>query len=1205
MGVAVSHVDIAAPWNCERGWTELKSGGKTLSPETRSTFPQPLSANHILMRKSLLAAAALAPLWLLASQTPAAAQTTISSSTSTPQNTAADGDITIASGGSINPSAPNTAAVTLNSNNAVINNGSIAYKDINNVVGIAIVGGNTGSVANNGSIIVNESYTTKDANGDGVVEAPFASPTSNGRYGIQLTGTSPFVGSIVNDSTITVQGDQSYGISLEAPLTGSLSTSGAIALTGDNGSALRETAGVSGDIQITAAITATGQNSTGVSLSGNVGGRVGLYAGVTTTDYGLTTRTTSPTSLTTIQNTATEVNPNAGSAFVVAGSVGGGVFIGAPPANTNASDITTDADGDGLIDSGEGSGAVTTFGSAPAMVIGGTGATTIGGFVATPTTPTGSDNTGDNGFGVVIEGAVAGEGVYDTVPATGLQIGGVINPLTNTVTGTVSIPGGVQITGSVEASAYAANATGIHIGAGATVSELENRGIISASVSPPNATTSTVPAFNGVATALQIDAGATLSTLINSGSISAGVTGVSGGTISAIAVADRGGGITSVTNTGVISALLTPDTTGSTITGAPVKLANGNTTENTSGQVALDLSANTTGVTLTQQQAPTQVVTTTTTSGVTTSVVTTTAPVLPLTQSTSAVSGTSTSGSTTTVTTIPASPSISGDIYLGSGSNTVNLLAGTVAGALDLGSGATASLTIDNGAVYAGALSYTGAALALNVNNGELNNSNPATFNTSSLHVGASGILFFGVDPVNNKATEFLTSGSAVFDTGAKIGLTFISNATAAQTFTIVSAHSLTIGETSTALAGPVPFIFDSSITANPAAGTISVTVSPKSAAEMGLNPSQAAALPATYQALTQDAPVQTAFLNQYTRSGFVGLYNQLLPDYAGGTFQAANAASMAISRATAESNDIENPSGSRGAWMQEVFVGVNQGAGQTDGFRGGGVGFVGGVETGGSGLGAFGVTSAFVTTSITDPHLPGDSQTSMSQLEVGGYWQGEFSGLTADARIGAGYAWLGGRRELVQTDSSGDITLDRKVKSSWDGYTLSGRFGLTYKWSFNDHFFGGGWFVQPQAHIDYFLLDQNAYHDNEAEGGPALAMAFQSNTGQETSGTASITFGRKLGTGLVWRPQVELGVRDVFSGDAGDTTARFLGTTGQPTGPSFTLTPADITGAAGIARFKVKASSEYYELGVEAGGEVLSSRYQEGDVKATIRVLF
>ena len=141
---------------------------------------------------------------------------------------------------------------------------------------------------------------------------------------------------------------------------------------------------------------------------------------------------------------------------------------------------------------------------------------------------------------------------------------------------------------------------------------------------------------------------------------------------------------------------------------------------------------------------------------------------------------------------------------------------------------------------------------------------------------------------------------------------------------------------------------------------------------------------------------------------------------------------------------------------------------------------------------------------------------------------------------------------------------------------------------------------MQPQAHLDTFFLYENAYNESEAQGGPALAMAIGSLSGNETSGTASILFGRKLGTGIVYRPEIELGIRDTFTGTAGDLTARY-----QSGGPSFTLTPADVTGAAGIARFKLKASSEYYELGFEAGAEVLSSRYEEGDMKLSVRVLF
>jgi hypothetical protein len=1184
------------------------------------------------MRKSLLAAVALAPLWFLASQTPAAAQTTITNSTSAPQTTAADGDITINSGGSISPNLANTAAITINSSNNVVNGGTIADKDVNSVVGIEVLGGNgsAGStlvVTNSGTIALNESYASTDSNKDGVNEAPFASPTSTGRYGIQLMGTQPFYGNIANTASIVIQGDQSYGISLEGPLAGSLTNTGTITLTGDNGAALRETAGVNvipgvagtGNVLISGAITVLGQNSNAVSLSGAVGGRVSVYSTLSSTDYGTVTRSTTPSELSTVQGTANtsinEVNPNAGSAMVVSANVGAGIIIGAQPANTNTSDVTTDLDGDGIVDSGETSGSVITYGSAPGLVIGGANNITIGPFASTPVIPTGGIGTNSGGYGLVIEGSVDGLGIYDNVSSTGLQIGG--------LGGTTTIAGGIQILGAVDAASYgAASAVGIHIGAGATVPTIFNGGTIGASIDAPNTTTNTIPPFNATATAIQIDAasgnlaGGQVTSLINNGTIAASITASPGGVDSVTAVVDRGGGITSVINTGAITTALASDTLNTTVSGTGVTLANGNTTQNTSGTIALDLSANTTGTTLTQQQAPTLVVTTTTTDSVTTSVVTNVAPVSgTLVQTTAADTTTTTSGSTIVTSTVPASPEIVGDIYLGNGSNTVNILAGTVTGALSMGSGATGSVTIDNGAIYTGAFTYTGAALALNVNNGTFDNSSPSAsptglsnvpYKLSSLNVGSTGILYFGVDPVNNRAAEFLVSGAATIASGAQIGLTFISNATGPQTFTILKAGSLNLGS-STAISGPVPYIFNASLTPNVAAGTITLAVSPKSATQLGLNPSQSAALPATYQALTGDSQLQTAFLNQYSRSGFLSVYNQILPDYAGGTFQAANAASLAISRATAESNDIENPTGSRGAWAEEIFVGVNQGSGQTDGFRGGGVGFVGGLETGGSGLGAFGVTSAFVTTSVTDPHLPGDSQTALSEFELGGYWQGDFNGLTTDARLGAGYASVAGRREFVQTDATtGDITLDRKEKAQWGAYTISGRFGASYRWSFNDHFLGGGWFLQPQAHVDYFMLAQGSHNDNAAQSdSTAFAYAYQGTTGQETSGTASITLGRKLGTGLVWRPQVELGVRDVFTGTAGDTTVRFEGTTGAPTGSSFTLTPADVTGTAGIARFKLKASSEYYELGVEAGGEVLSSRYQEGDVKASIRVLF
>jgi hypothetical protein len=1151
----------------------------------------------------LLAATALAPLCFLASQT-ASAQTTsatatVSSSTSTPvttlNTTTNGGTLTINSGVSIQPAAPNTSAVTVNSNASLSNLGTLSYSGVNNVVGLTLQGGYAGTIVNDGVIDVTESFTPSDPNNNGVNAEPFASVSSTSRYGIYLAPGAPFTGELENQLTIEVQGNNSYGILLQAPLIGDIIDTGTIAVTGASttpgvaaGAGLLETGGVSGNVTIEGTVTALGKYTNAVDLAGGVGGRVSVYAALSSTDYGDTTRVAAGTTLQTIEANTAETDPNSGSALIVGGNVGAGVIIGAPPTYTNSADSTSDRDGDGTVDSVETTGTVTTYGAAPAMIIGGSTNTTIGGFVAASST----DFT--NGYGVIIEGDVYGYGVYDNVSSTALQIGG--------QGGTTTIAGGLLVAGDVEATGYGdTQTTAIHIGTGASLPTINNLGLISASVSPPNSTSSNYTAFTATATAISIDPGATVSGLVNSGTIQALIEGDQNDTVSVIAVQDKGGGISSVTNTGTISASFTADAVGAIVTGTPVTLANG--TKDANGTVALDLSNNTTGVTLVQSQPPNTVVTTVTTSGV--PVVTVSYQPIPagtLAITTTVTETTTTTGNTSVETIVPVSPSITGDIYLGNGPNTVSILAGTVAGAISMGSGPTASVTLDNGAIYEGALSYSGtsgAGLTINVNNGTFDNTSPTTFKTASFTIGSKGLLYFGVDPLNNRAALYTVSGAATVAAGGQIGLVFDSNATKAQTYTLLTAGSLNIAASATALLGPVPYMFNAALTPNAATGTISLTISPKTPAELGLNPSQSAALGATYNALTYDLPVQAAFLGQYTKSGFLGVYNQILPDYAGGTFQAANAASLAIGRATSEANNIENPTGSRGAWVQELFVGVNQGVGQTDGFRGGGFGFVGGVETGGSGLGAFGVTAAIVETTIADPHVPGDSQTAMSQMEVGGYWQGEINGFTADARIGGGYLWMAGRREFIETDSAGDISLDRKVKDNWNGYTLSGRFGLAYKYSFNDRFLGGGWFVQPETHLDTFFMYLNSYNESQLQW-PDGALAIGSVDGNETSGTASILIGRKIGTGIVFRPELEFGVRDVFTGTAGDTPARYL-----VGGPSFTLTPQDITGPAGVARFKLKASSEYYELGLEAGGEINGSRYEEVDSKISFRVLF
>ncbi len=443
------------------------------------------------------------------------------------------------------------AAVTINSNNSATNIGTINTKDIDNVVGILATTGNyTGSISNQGAITLTESYTPSDSvNNDGIVEAPFAQGTN--RIGIQTLGT--LTGGIANTGTITIQGNNSTGLYIANGLNGTFLNSGTITVTGDNSFGLRTAGEITGAVQITGAVSAKGAGSVAVQ-TGQIDGSLTIYNSITSTGYATTTRVTGTTALQKIEATPTDVQQG-GAALQVQGSVSGGIFLGAPPSGTVSTDTTTDADHDGIVDSSEGTSAISSYGSAPAIQIGGANPITIGNF-----------GTANNQFGLTIEGTVTGQGIFDGYSATAIDIGA--------GHAGVNLGGGINITGSVTAAAYQADATAIHLESGSVVPTLRSTGTISAALTSSSANT---------ATALSIDGGANVGYLLNFGAITSSVTG---DTASAIAVVDKSGTLNYVENTGQITASITPTVLGDAISGKVV---------------ALDLSQNTTGVTLRQE----------------------------------------------------------------------------------------------------------------------------------------------------------------------------------------------------------------------------------------------------------------------------------------------------------------------------------------------------------------------------------------------------------------------------------------------------------------------------------------------------------------------------------------------------------------------------------------------------------------------------
>ncbi|HVU31573.1 MAG TPA: autotransporter domain-containing protein [Sphingomicrobium sp.] len=441
----------------------------------------------------------------------AGAETVVSTATTTPLSTSSSGDIHITSAGSIKPTGG--AAVTINSNNAVKNEGTIAISGANGATGILAGTNLSGDITNANIITIDEDYTPEDSDKDGDPDGPFAKGSD--RFGIHVLSGGTYTGNILNSGAITIEGNNSAGIAIDSALAGSLTSNGKISVTGDNSAGIRAGA-VSGNVTIGSGSSTNvqGANSVGVLLGGDIGGALVIQGTVNTTGYRFTTAPLDPSKL------DSDDLLQGGSAVVVNGSVSGGILLDSKPADTDPNQA--DEDHDGTPDANETTASLTTFGAAPAMAIGS----------ATSDINIGAVAGSSLGHGIVIKGSVSGIGVYDGITATGLSIGGTGH--------SVNVTGGMTLLGSVSATASKASATAIHIGSGAKVPQIVVGGTVSASGGGAEGASST---------GILIDSGATVNAISNSGTIAAARTGDSG---TAAAIVDLSGTLSIIQNNGAI-----------------------------------------------------------------------------------------------------------------------------------------------------------------------------------------------------------------------------------------------------------------------------------------------------------------------------------------------------------------------------------------------------------------------------------------------------------------------------------------------------------------------------------------------------------------------------------------------------------------------------------------------------------------------------
>lgn len=948
----------------------------------------------------------------------AAAQTTITEDTETSIATDTAGDITINNGVLVSP-ATEGSVVTINSDNSVINSGTIATTDLDNVTGIEVQGGNTGNLTQAGLISITEEFSPADLDDDLVPDEPFA--IGSGRTGILISGASPFVGNIEaqNTSTIVVEGNDSYGIRLAetSGLTGNLSALGNISVTGDNSVGISLENQIIGQLAVGGAINTSGTNAAAINIEGDIDGGFTTSAGITNSGYRFTTRP----SITGRDLLDEDDLMQAASAISVNGNITNGILLDQEITTTVAEDGTESSVVTGL-------SSINQFGNAPAILIDGQGTPIAIGMISTITDPDDENFTGLN-FAFVNEGTLAANGVFDDIDATAFEVRD------------ATLSGGISNIGSISASTFRSGDNGtadaegggfngiarvLVIGNNAIAEQINNSGFITANVAEADdsifSDRDAVQAPRPVeAIAIDIEAGGDVTSITNSGFIASVITARTG---EVIAIRDASGTLRNITNTGSISAL------------AGSSDADG-VSETSFTRIALDLRNNTSGVSYTQSTAEDL-------------------------------------DPDDDITPIP--PSLNGDILLGSGDDIVTIDSGTVLGDIAFAGGAN-TLSLSGNAIVGGAITADGGTVALSVSNSSLLNTAGVPLAVTTASFDETSSYNPTLDGSTGAASTLVASGDISFADGAEIN-PILSNiiGTTNNTFTIAdAAGSLNIGGDLDSLTGAVsPFLYDTTYAIDPNdPNALIVTLDLRETSSLGLDSAQTAAFNSAFEALGANAALGNAFVNLTDESSFNQAFNQLLPEFAAAARQFVIANVDGATGAVGSHLDNVRRSQERpgGAWIQEfAYFADRDLAGLSEQYRGFGFGFNAGIDTALGPFHAVGITAGFASTeieSVTDTDDPFDVLT----IQLGAYAAYEAGNLGIEAIGGFGFNDFESQRNVIVDNftaaSSGD----------WSGTHYNGSLRAGYDFDIGEKFF-----IRPAASLDYISLSEDSYTETGNE---------------------------------------------------------------------------------------------------------------------------
>jgi uncharacterized protein with beta-barrel porin domain len=1085
---------------------------------------------------------------------PAAAQTTISTATTAPVTTTA-GDVSVTTAGSIvlPENTANQTAITVNSNNTVTNAGVITIKNGDNTTGVLINQGfTTGFNQTAGSISLADNFDRTDTDGDTDFDGPLA--TGTGRFGVRVLPGGTMTGNIrMGGGSISVEGNNSAGISVESILNGNYVQDGSVQLTGSNGFGVDFQKNVTGDVLLSGTVITQGEGTVGVRVLGDVSGEFMVDGAITSTGFTSTTEVNYvdpdsllPTDKTIAQRRDADDLLIGGPALQIRGDLNRGLLING--AAVGGVDPTPDVkDVVQNFNVNRAAGAVSSFGSAPAIDVspldGAAGADIVFGKVRESVRDTLDDDADSNldeiigvfnyDFGFMNRGIVTASGLNVGIAGTGIRIAGSADG-----THTTTIAGGIFNSGQLITTAFEANAIGYDIGRGAITPQLINTGSISVGINTEDAHT---------ATAVLIRQGASMPSVTNNGFLSAQVRGWDG---NAIAFQDLSGTVTSFTNTSRVVTGHTDDDTTDTITSGLGR------------EIALDFRANATGVTLTQ---------------------------------------------TDTVD----NARIFGDVLFGSGADRFDLLSGQVFGDIDYGTGgadilninsagatgdvvfrgatagvtlanasflrgnlafgaAAANLTLSGGSTYEGALTNSGAGrVALSLNNASLTNTSAQTLQVSTMNLTNGSKLFVNVDSarLTGGLPVYVVNNGANLAADTRISPVFDNVVLSPFSIRVLQANALTVGgPVASMLEANPPFLYNMSLSQT--GNNIDLNLRVKTATELGLSGYQSGAYTAVLNLLQNEPTIGSAFTEITNQTTFLEGFNDLLPPNDTSVMKVlatnANAAMGATGRRLELVSDKPNAPG--GAWLEEF--GLYHHAGVTDNSlstSGGGFGVAGGFDLISSRDRVLGAFFSLESVKLEEEERTNAPFTA-AQTTIGAYGGWRSGALAVNGAVGYGFVEFDDKRDVAVS------TLTDRLEGNWRGNTITAGARATYTIP------AGFLQFKPYVAADYLSLTQEGYTET-AQTNADLSLIVGDADSHLATASAGIALAAHFAGGASdFRidPEISVGYRQVLSFGSSPGSARFLNET-----TNFQLSPGQEPDGAIVAGVGFNIGSEYLNMKV------------------------